>query len=72
LDTLCEEHLKGCPLFVRHIGTGDPADEILKLIGEAGIDMVTMGRVGRGGRFRSGSVSEKVSRNSPVPVIIIP
>jgi len=72
LDALCDEHLKGCPLFVRHISAGDPAEEILKLIGDAGIDLVTLARVGRGGRFKSGSVSEKVTRNAPVPVIIIP
>lgn len=72
LNKLCDEHLRGCPLFVKHIRTGDPADEILQAVPEEGIDVVTLARKGRGGKFTSGSVSEKVMRNATVPVIIIP
>ena len=32
LNQICENHLEGCPLYIRHIAMGDPASEILKLI----------------------------------------
>jgi nucleotide-binding universal stress UspA family protein len=32
LDQICESYLKGCPLYVRHIAIGDPAEEILRII----------------------------------------
>lgn len=72
LDEICEKTLKGCPLFVKHIAVGDPAQEILKLIGEETIGMVVMASHGKRGHFRFGGVAEKVIRNSPVPVVTIP
>jgi len=72
LNSICEEHLKGCPMHVRHIAIGDPADEILKLIPKEGIDVVVMAKRGRRGKFSVGSVTEKVVRNAPVPVNVVP
>lgn len=72
LDEICETYLQGCPLFVKHIAVGDPAQEILKLIGKETIGMVVMASHGRKGHFRFGGVAEKVIRNSPVPVVTIP
>ncbi len=56
------------------VAEGDPADELLRLSGEAGMDLLIMGSVGRTGltRFLLGSVAEKVVRRSAVPVLLIP
>jgi nucleotide-binding universal stress UspA family protein len=72
LDYLCEAHMKGCPLYVKHIAIGDPAEEIMKLIEKEGMDMVVMSTHGRKGRFQFGSVAEKVVKNARIPVVTIP
>jgi nucleotide-binding universal stress UspA family protein len=72
LDWLCEEFLQSCPLYIKHIAMGDPADEILKLIPRERIDMVVMAKRGRSGNFSFGSVTEKVIKNASVPVTVVP
>ena len=72
LDEVCENHLQGCPLYIKHIAIGDPAQEILKLIDQERVDLVVMATHGRKGLFRFGSVAEKVVKNSPVPIVSIP
>jgi nucleotide-binding universal stress UspA family protein len=72
LQQICESRLDGCPLYVRHTATGDPASEILKLIENEKPDIVVMSRLGKKGHFSFGSVAEKVVRHSPVPVLTIP
>jgi nucleotide-binding universal stress UspA family protein len=71
LDGICKEHLKGCPMYVRHVAVGDPAKEILNFIEREKADMVVMASRGRKGFFY-GSVAEKVVKNSTVPVVMIP
>lgn len=72
LNEVCNKYLKGCPLYIKHIVIGDPAQEILKLIEKEKVDMVVMASRGRKGHFHFGSVAEKVVKNSPVPVVTIP
>jgi nucleotide-binding universal stress UspA family protein len=72
LEQVCEKYLNSCPLYVKHIAVGDPAQEILKLIDEEKVDLVVMASHGAQGNFRFGSVTEKVLKNSPVPVTTIP
>ena len=72
LNQICEKHLQGCPMYVRHVSSGDPAGEILKLIERENIDMVVMATCGGTGSFPFGSVADKVVKNSPVPVITVP
>ena len=72
LQQICETHLEGCPLYVRHTTSGDPASEILKLIEREKPDMVIMSSRGKKGHFSFGSVAEKVVRHSPVPVLTVP
>ncbi len=72
LDEICSSYLNGCPLYVRHIAIGDPAEEIIKLSEKEKMDMVVIASHGRKGRFHFGSVAEKVVKNSPVPVVTIP
>lgn len=78
LDGICTGILSGCPLYKRHIVVGDPAHEILQCIHEEKMDMVVMATHGHGEETRGemrhfpfGSVSEKVIRNSSVPVLVI-
>jgi nucleotide-binding universal stress UspA family protein len=72
LDQICEKYLEGCPLYIKHIAIGDPANEILKFIENEKVDMVVMASQGRKGYFSFGSVAEKVVKNSKVPVTTIP
>ena len=72
LNEICEEYLDGCPLYVRHIAMGDPAEEILRLARKEKVDMVVMASHGRKGHFHFGSVAEKVVKNAPIPVITVP
>jgi nucleotide-binding universal stress UspA family protein len=50
---------------------GSPAEEILKMA--EGMDVVVMGSIGRTGlgKFLLGSVTDKVVRNSKVPVLVV-
>ena len=72
LDQICGKHLHDCPLYIKHVAVGDPAQEILKLIDREEMEMVVMTSHGNSGNFRYGSVAEKVLKNSPVPVTIVP
>jgi nucleotide-binding universal stress UspA family protein len=72
LDQVCEKYLNSCPLYIKHIAVGDPAQEILRLIDKEGVDLVVMASNGQKGDYRFGSVTEKVLKNSPVPVTTIP
>jgi nucleotide-binding universal stress UspA family protein len=72
LDQVCEKYLKSCPLYIKHIAVGDPAQEILKLIEAEDVDLVVMASHGQQGNYRMGSVTDKVVRNSQVPVTTIP
>ena len=72
LGQVCEKYLDGCPLYIKHVAIGDPAQEILKLIDKEGVDMVVMASQGAKGNFRFGSVTEKVLRHSKRPVLAIP
>lgn len=56
-----------------HIRQGKPHEEILKLADELGVDMIVIGSHGRKGLERAifGSVAERVTRMSKVPVLIV-
>ena len=68
MEEICQKDLAGCPMFHKRISLGDPADEILKVIEKEGPDVVIMATRGRRDRFQFGSVTERVVKNSPVPV----
>jgi nucleotide-binding universal stress UspA family protein len=72
LNQICSKYLNDCPMYVKHVAVGDPTQEILKVIDNENIDTVVMTSHGEKGYFRYGSVSEKVLKNSSVPVTIIP
>ena len=56
-----------------HIAYGLPADEILNYAEQKQVDLIVMSTHGRSGisRWFSGSVSEKVVRQSLIPVLIV-
>ena len=72
LGEICETHLEGCPLYIRHTKTGDPASEILKLIDHEKPDLVVLTCRGRQGRFSFGGVADKLVKHSPAPVLSVP
>jgi nucleotide-binding universal stress UspA family protein len=72
LNQVCDKYMDGCPLYIKHIAVGDPAEEILKLIDKEEVELVVMTTHGQKGTFPFGSVTEKVLKNSPVPVTTIP
>ena len=72
LGKICEKYLDGCPLYIKHVAIGDPAQEILRTAEKEQVDLLIMASHGSQGNFRFGSVSEKVLRHSPVPVTVIP
>ena len=55
------------------VALGDPAEQILRAIEQRRIDIVTMTTHGRGavGRTLFGSVADRVSSASPVPVLLV-
>lgn len=68
MEKVCREKLEGCPMFHKEIKLGDPAEKILEATQKEGIDVIVMATHGRKGRFQFGSVTEKVVKNSSVPV----
>ncbi len=68
MEEVCQKDLAGCPMFHKRVALGDPAEEILNTVKTEGVDVVVMATHGRKGRFQFGSVTEKVVKNSPVPV----
>lgn len=73
MDDVCDEHLESCPNFQRRIVSGDPADELIKILESESFDLIIMGTHGRKGLERTifGSVAEKVVKRSPVPVLMV-
>jgi nucleotide-binding universal stress UspA family protein len=60
------------PLEIK-VGVGKPAEEILRLAREEGIDLIVMGTHGRTGlrHLLLGSVAEEVTRHAPCPVFAV-
>lgn len=52
---------------------GNPSHEIIEFAEKHNIDLIVMGTLGKTGldRFLLGSVAEKVTRNSKVPVLVV-
>lgn len=52
---------------------GNPAEKILNFAENQKVDMIVVGSTGKSGieRFMLGSVSEKVVRNSKIPVLVV-
>ncbi len=70
LEEFCRLKLAACPTYHIHVLLGDPATEILKAIGDLGADLVVMATHGLREHVPMGSVTERVLKNAPVPVLI--
>ena len=68
---LLERHADSCA----HLETtsGDPAEQILRVVRDLGVGMIVMTTHGRGalGRLAFGSVADAVTRHAPVPVMVV-
>jgi nucleotide-binding universal stress UspA family protein len=73
MDEICKDQMQRCKNFKRIIISGDPAQEILKVIEEHDIDLVIIGTHGYKGLQHTifGSVAENVVKKSPAPVLVI-
>jgi len=60
-------------LVETHLLKGDPAAEIIKAAGDLQCDLIVMGTHGRTGvpRLLMGSVTERVLRTSPLPIVAV-
>jgi len=63
----------GAPNISAEIASGDPATVIVEAAGARGIDLVVLGRRGRGqlSALLLGSVSQRVANRAPCPVLIV-
>ena len=68
MESICRSDLHGCPRFQKRVLVGDPAEKILDTAKQEKIDVIVMATHGRRGKFNIGSVTEKVVKNSSVPV----
>jgi nucleotide-binding universal stress UspA family protein len=73
LDRVAQENQLDRFNVHKHVSQGAPFYEIIRLAKEADIDLIVMGTHGRGGlkHMLMGSVSEKVVRKSPCPVLTV-
>jgi len=76
-DAAVEQFLEGIDIegieIESHLVSGKPFVEILKFVKEQGIDLIVMSTHGRSGLTHAllGSVTEKVVRKSPCPVMVV-
>ena len=63
----------GAPSVQTIIETGDPADEILRIVKSRAPDLVVVGSRGLGKRAERllGGVSQKIMRDAPCPVLVV-
>jgi len=73
LERACAQLDDKLTRVTRSTPTGNPADEIVSAAADYDTDLVVVGARGRGGmsRLLLGSVSEKVLRDAPCPVLIV-
>jgi nucleotide-binding universal stress UspA family protein len=74
VDDFCVEHFKTVIPAAIVVVAGRPAGEIVKYVKENGIDLIVMGTHSQAGLERQllGSVADKVTRTSTVPVVTVP
>lgn len=71
LDSFIKKHLKDIDVVNAKVVSGTHYKKILEYVETAGIDLIIMGRGTAIEKVVFGSVAEKVSRFSPVPVMLI-
>jgi len=73
LQDFAHKHLKGPMPLESKVGVGKPAEEILRVARDEGVDLSVMGTHGRTGlrHLLLGSVAEEVTRHAPCPVFTV-
>jgi nucleotide-binding universal stress UspA family protein len=81
METEANEAVQKVEVLAKQVGIdvetvlleGHPSNEIIEFSQKNGIDVIVMGTLGKSGldRFLLGSVAEKVTRNSTVPVLVV-
>lgn len=71
LEQICDEELKACPYLRLRLVTGEPAEEILKMVDAEAVDMIVLTSRGEGRQTGFGHIARKVIESSPVPVQVI-
>jgi nucleotide-binding universal stress UspA family protein len=68
-----QEQFKGLKKLEARVVQGSPAEKILEVAAQEGVDLIIMGTHGRKGLERAlfGSVCDKVVRNSRIPVLTV-
>lgn len=72
LDEMCNTYLDACPLWSRHVASGEPAKVILDFVNENSVDIVVLASRGSEAHFDFGSVADRVLRCTTVPVVTVP
>jgi nucleotide-binding universal stress UspA family protein len=74
VEDFCAKHFQSVAPVVIGVVGGNPAREIVKYVEENGIDLIVMGTHSQAGmdRYLFGSVADKVTRTSTVPVVTVP
>jgi nucleotide-binding universal stress UspA family protein len=72
LTEICDKFLNECPLYIRHIAVGEPAQVILDFVTKETIDLVVLASRGSESHFDFGSVADRVIKCTTVPVVIVP
>jgi len=71
LESFVKKHLKDVQVADAKVVSGTHYKQILDYVETAGIDLIIMGRGNTIQKIVFGSVAEKVSRLSPVPVMLV-
>ena len=71
LESFIKTHFKDVPIAASKVVSGTHYKQILDYVDTAGIDLIIMGRGNTIQKVVFGSVAEKVSRLSPVPVMLV-
>lgn len=73
LERFMMEEMRGYGDIEQQVIMGEPAEEILRIVEEKGIDLIVMGTHGRKGidRMFFGSTAEKVVRAARCPVLTV-
>jgi nucleotide-binding universal stress UspA family protein len=73
LQDFAHKHLREPLLLESKVGVGKPAEEILRVAREEGVDLIVMGTHGHSGlrHLLLGSVAEEVTRHASCPVFTI-
>jgi len=72
LERWVKRHLRVAESVTTEIRCGDPAEEILRAAAELGVDLIAMTTHAHGGwkHLLLGSVTQKVLRSAPCPVLV--